>query len=39
VSLNASNLFDKEYVAGCFSTFGCQYGQQRTVYGTVAYNW
>jgi iron complex outermembrane receptor protein len=39
VSLNASNLFDKEYVAGCFSDFGCQYGQQRTVYGTVAYNW
>ena len=39
VSLNASNLFDKEYVAGCFSTLGCQYGQQRTVYGTVAYNW
>ncbi|MNF86281.1 Ferrichrome-iron receptor precursor [compost metagenome] len=39
VSLNASNLFDEEYVAGCFSTVGCQYGQQRTVYGTVTYNW
>lgn len=39
VSLNATNLFDEEYVAGCFSTVGCQYGQQRTVYGTVSYNW
>ncbi|WP_442112105.1 TonB-dependent siderophore receptor [Pseudomonas sp. NUPR-001] len=39
LALNASNLFDKEYVAGCFSDFGCQYGQQRTVYGTVTYNW
>ncbi|MCY1414750.1 Ferrichrome outer membrane transporter/phage receptor [compost metagenome] len=39
VSLNATNLFDEDYVAGCFSTVGCQYGQQRTVYGTVSYNW
>jgi iron complex outermembrane receptor protein len=39
VSLNATNLFDEEYVAGCFSNVGCQYGQQRTVYGTVSYNW
>jgi iron complex outermembrane receptor protein len=39
VSLNATNLFDEDYVAGCFSNVGCQYGQQRTVYGTVTYNW
>ncbi|MBO3276513.1 TonB-dependent siderophore receptor [Pseudomonas schmalbachii] len=39
VALNATNLFDEEYVAGCFSNMGCQYGQQRTVYGTVTYNW
>lgn len=39
VSLNASNLFGKEYVAGCFSDMGCQYGQQRTVYTTLNYNW
>ncbi|MCY1283321.1 TonB-dependent siderophore receptor [Pseudomonas jinjuensis] len=39
VALNASNLFDEEYVAGCFSNMGCQYGQQRTVFGTVTYNW
>lgn len=39
LSLNATNLFDKQYVTGCFSDMGCQYGQQRTVYGTVAYRW
>ena len=39
VSLNANNLLDEKYVAGCFSTVGCQYGQQRTVYGSVTYNW
>lgn len=39
LALNASNLFDKEYVAGCFSDLGCQYGQQRTVYASVTYNW
>ncbi|MNO86556.1 Ferrichrome-iron receptor precursor [compost metagenome] len=39
VALNATNLFDEEYVAGCFSNMGCQYGQQRTVFGTVTYNW
>ncbi|GAB7533237.1 TonB-dependent siderophore receptor [Pseudomonas sp. 3A(2025)] len=39
LSLNASNLFDKRYVTGCYSDVGCQYGQQRTVYGTVGYRW
>ena len=39
VALNASNLFDEEYVAGCFSNMGCQWGQQRTVYGMVTDNW
>ncbi len=39
LSLNAVNLFDEDYVAGCFGTVGCQYGQQRTVYGSVTYNW
>ncbi|MFP6848296.1 MAG: TonB-dependent siderophore receptor [Pseudomonas sp.] len=39
LSLNAVNLFDEDYVAGCFSTVGCQYGQQRTLYGSVTYNW
>lgn len=39
IAINASNLFDKKYVAGCFSTVGCQYGQQRTVYVSATYNW
>jgi iron complex outermembrane recepter protein len=39
VSLNAMNLFDKRYVAGCFSMIGCQYGQQRTVFATLDYKW
>jgi len=39
LTLNAVNLFDEDYVAGCFSNVGCQYGQQRTVYGSVTYNW
>lgn len=39
LSLNASNLFDKEYVAACYSTDGCQFGQQRTLYATVDFAW
>ncbi|MFJ4375219.1 TonB-dependent siderophore receptor [Pseudomonas japonica] len=39
VSLNATNLLDEKYVAGCFGSVGCQYGQQRTFYGSVTYNW
>ncbi|WP_043312184.1 TonB-dependent siderophore receptor [Pseudomonas sp. ML96] len=39
LSLNAVNLFDEDYVAGCFNDVGCQYGQQRTVYATLDYNW
>lgn len=39
LSLNASNLFDKEYIAACFSLDGCQFGQARTLYATVDYAW
>lgn len=39
VSVNAMNLFDKRYVAGCFSSIGCQFGQQRTVFVTLDYKW
>lgn len=39
LTLNAMNLFDKQYVAACYSTNGCQYGQARTVYATINYNW
>ncbi|MBM7062643.1 TonB-dependent siderophore receptor [Pseudomonas sp. UL073] len=39
LSLNAVNLFDDDYVAGCFNDVGCQYGQPRTVYATLDYSW
>lgn len=39
LTLNASNLFDKDYVASCYSLVGCQYGQGRTVYATLEYSW
>ena len=37
LALNATNLFDNEYIAAC--TYGCFYGATRTVIGTVAYRW
>lgn len=38
--LAANNLFDKEYVASCFSeAFGCFYGETRKVTGSVKYRW
>lgn len=39
LELNASNLFDKGYIAGCFNRNGCQYGQGRNIYVTLAYDW
>lgn len=36
-SLNAINLFDKTYVAGC--TYACFYGDRLTVIGSVTYRW
>ncbi|WP_445680188.1 TonB-dependent siderophore receptor [Radicibacter daui] len=37
-SLNLTNITDKTYVANC-SSFGCFYGQGRTVLGKVSYKW
>lgn len=40
--LNAKNLFDKEYVSGCFTRGGsdfCTFGQTRTITGSIAYRW
>nr|WP_283950053.1 TonB-dependent siderophore receptor [Agrobacterium tumefaciens] len=39
LSVNATNLFDKEYVAACYATTFCYYGSGRTVYGTLSYKW
>lgn len=38
-SVNASNLFDKYYVASCFAMSQCNLGRARTVLGTVTYRW
>lgn len=37
-SLNVQNLFDKDYVASC-SSFGCYYGDGRTIMGKLTYSW
>ncbi|TCU03625.1 TonB-dependent siderophore receptor [Rhizobium sullae] len=38
--LNVSNLFDKRYVASCFSeTAGCFFGEGRKIVGSVKYRW
>ncbi|MBP5855902.1 TonB-dependent receptor [Marivibrio halodurans] len=37
VALNATNLFDREYFASC--TYGCFYGDARTLIGTIGYEW
>lgn len=39
VAVNASNLFDKEYVADCQNINTCYYGMGRTVFATLTYNW
>ena len=39
VALNVSNLFDKDYLASCFSTSFCYYGYQRSVRASLRYRW
>lgn len=39
VSLNISNLFDRQYVAGCDSAINCYWGNRRTVTATLSYRW
>jgi iron complex outermembrane receptor protein len=39
-AINARNLFDKEYVAGCYDfSFGCFYGERRRVVASLRYRW
>ncbi|OHV08794.1 TonB-dependent siderophore receptor [Kushneria phosphatilytica] len=35
--LNATNLFDREYVTGCFNTSYCYFGDERSVTATLDY--
>jgi len=37
-SLNVQNIADKDYVASC-SSFGCYYGDGRTIMGKLTYTW
>lgn len=39
LAVNASNLFNKEYVSNCYATVICTYGAGRTVFGTLSYKW
>ena len=41
LALNVKNLFDKEYVGGCFvrTTTLCTYGATRSVIGSLKVNW
>ena len=40
LSLNASNLTDKRYVAACYgAASGCFYAEGRKIIGKVAYRW
>jgi iron complex outermembrane receptor protein len=39
LQLNASNLFDKEYVSACNSAAWCYYGYERSVTVSARYRW
>lgn len=39
LQLNASNLLDKVYVAGCNSSVQCYYGNGRTIIGSISTRW
>lgn len=39
LQVNAANLADKKYVATCISNAGCYYGDRRSIYATVKYQW
>ena len=39
LALNATNLFNKEYVASCYNTNFCNYGELRSVIASARYRW
>ncbi len=39
LSVNATNLFDREYVASCSAATSCFWGNRRTVLATLRYRW
>jgi len=38
LALNARNLFNRDYLS-CAGSTGCRYGEPRTLYATVSYQW
>lgn len=38
-TFNVTNLFDKDYLAGCGSTSACYYGTRRTMIAGLRYRW
>jgi iron complex outermembrane recepter protein len=38
-AVNASNLFNRQYIAYCTSSTQCYYGSDRSVIGTARYQW
>ena len=38
VALHVNNLFDREYVASCFNTYGCFWGAERQVVATATFS-
>jgi len=39
VQVNAQNLFDKDYISGCYGDVQCSFGLRRTVLATLSYRW
>jgi len=39
LQVNAQNLFDKEYISGCYGAVQCSFGLRRTVLATLSYRW
>ncbi|MGX5217493.1 TonB-dependent siderophore receptor [Pseudomonas segetis] len=39
IDLNAKNLFDQEYVAGCNNAGRCYWGDERTLLGSLSLSW
>src|SRR5690606_26470527 len=39
VALDVTNLFDKEYIASCYSETWCWYGYQRNIRASLRYQW
>jgi len=36
--VNLSNLLDREYLTSCSGGF-CEFGDRRTIYASLRYNW